>query len=142
MNRAVLRADMIEFISSMENNVQTLSMDDSGNTRARVKDQVSVHYDYSQAIADLLSALEILPELPWLNYNLGNLYCLSSDFVKAIESYSRALSQYPYLGDAWFNRGLVQVYLKEREKGCMDLSRAGELGVADAYGIIKKFCEE
>ena len=85
---------------------------------------------------------EILPELPWLNYNLGNLYCLSSDFVKAIESYSRALSQYPYLGDAWFNRGLVQVYLKEREKGCMDLSRAGELGVADAYGIIKKFCEE
>ena len=37
MNRAVLRADMIEFISSMENNVQTLSMDDSGNTRARVK---------------------------------------------------------------------------------------------------------
>ena len=142
MNRAVLRADMIEFISSMENNVQTLSMDDSGNTRARVKDQVSVHYDYTSAIADLNEALEILSDLPYLNYNLGNLHCLSSDFVKAIEAYSRAISQYPYLGDAWFNRGLVQIYLKEREKGCMDLSRAGELGVADAYGVIKKFCEE
>ncbi|MGN0190431.1 MAG: tetratricopeptide repeat protein [Candidatus Cryptobacteroides sp.] len=142
MNRAVLRADMIEFISSMENNVQTLSMDDSGNTRARVKDQVSVRYDYSSAIDDLNEALEILPDLPYLNYNLGNLYCLSSDFVKAIEAYSRAVSQFPYLGDAWFNRGLVQVYLKEREKGCMDLSRAGELGVSDAYGVIKKFCEE
>ena len=40
MNRGVLRAEMIEFISSIENNVQVLSMDDSGNTRARVRDQV------------------------------------------------------------------------------------------------------
>ena len=62
--------------------------------------------------------------------------------MKAIEAYSKAISQYPYLGDAWFNRGLVQIYLKEKEKGCMDLSRAGELGVADAYGVIKKLCEE
>ena len=62
--------------------------------------------------------------------------------MKAIDAYSKAIAQYPYLGEAWFNRGLVQVYLKEREKGCMDLSRAGELGVADAYGVIKKFCEE
>lgn len=142
MNKAVLRADMIEFISSMENNVQTLSMDDSGHTRARVKDQVALRYDYSAAIEDLNAALEILPDLPYLNYNLGNLHCLSSDFVKAIDAYSKAIAQYPYLGEAWFNRGLVQVYLKEREKGCMDLSRAGELGVADAYGVIKKFCEE
>lgn len=142
MNRGVLRADMIEFISTIENNVQTLSMDDSGNTRARVKDQVTVHYDYSEAIADLVEADGIVGNMPYILYNLANLYCLSSDFVKAIENYTEALAAYPYLGDAYFNRGLVQIYLKDKEKGCIDLSRAGELGVGDAYGVIKKFCED
>ena len=62
--------------------------------------------------------------------------------MKAIENYTKAISAFPYLGDAYFNRGLVQIYLKDKEKGCIDLSRAGELGVEDAYGVIKKFCED
>lgn len=142
MNRGVLRADMIEFISTIESNVQSLSMDDSGNTRARVKDQVTRHYDYSEAIGDLLEADAIVGDIPYISYNLANLYCLSSDFVRAIENYTKAISAFPYLGDAYFNRGLVQIYLKDKEKGCIDLSRAGELGVGDAYGVIKKFCED
>lgn len=142
MNRGALRADMIEFISSIESNVQSLSMDDSGNTRARVKDQVTRHYDYSEAIGDLIEAASIAGNIPYILYNLANLYCLSSDFVKAIENYTKAIAAFPYLGDAYFNRGLVQIYLKDKEKGCIDLSRAGELGVGDAYGVIKKFCEE
>ncbi len=142
MNRGVLRADMIEFISSIESNVQSLSMDDSGNTRARVKDRVTRSYDYSEAIADLVEADRIVGDIPYILYNLANLYCLSSDFVKAIENYTKAISAFPYLGDAYFNRGLVQIYLKDKEKGCIDLSRAGELGVEDAYGVIKKFCED
>lgn len=142
MNRAVLRADMIEFISSIENNVQTLTMDDQGTTRARVKDQVSMGYDYSDAVADMRTAAGIVGDIPYIHFNLGNLLCLSSSFVEAIDSYSRAISLYPYMGDAYFNRGLVLIYLKDKEKGCIDLSHAGELGVADAYGVIKKYCEE
>ena len=46
------------------------------------------------------------------------------------------------MADAYFNRGLVQIYLKDKEKGCYDLSVAGELGVADAYGVINKYCEK
>ena len=38
--------------------MQVLSMDDSGNTRARVKDQVSRQYDYSDAIRDMKAAAE------------------------------------------------------------------------------------
>ena len=142
MNRAVLRADMIEFISSIENNVQTLTMDDQGTTRARVKDQVSRGYDYSDALEDVRKAAEIVDNIPYIHFNLGNLLCLSSSFVEAIDSYSKAIRLYPYMGDAYFNRGLVLIYLKDKEKGCIDLSHAGELGVSDAYGVIKKYCEE
>ena len=142
LNRGVLRAEMIDFISSIESNVQVLSMDDSGNTRARVKDQVIRQYDYTDAIEDMKRAAEIVPNLPYVYYNLGNLYCLSSEHVNSIENYNRAIELYPYMGDAYFNRGLVLIYLKDKEKGCIDLSRAGELGVQDAYGVIKKYCEE
>ena len=142
MNRGVLRAEMIDFISSIESNVQVLSMDDSGNTRARVKDQVVRQYDYSDAVNDMNHAKEIVPDLPYVYYNLGNLYCLSAEHIASIENYTKAISLWPYMGDAYFNRGLVLIYLKDKEKGCIDLSRAGELGVEEAYGVIKKYCEE
>ena len=142
MNRGALKADMIEFIASMENNVQMLTMDDAGNTRARVSDQVNRSYDYSEAIGDMTEAMSILPEIPYIYYNLGNLYCLSSQLVKAVENYDTAIKLYPQMGDAYYNRGLVLIYLKEKEKGCIDLSRSGELGVKQAYSIIKKYCSE
>ena len=142
MNRGALRAEMIEFIASIESNVQVLSMDDSGNTRARVKDQVIRKYDYSDAIDDMKKALEVVSDLPYLYYNLGNLYCLSSEHINSIDNYSKAIELYPYMADAYFNRGLVLIYLKDKEKGCIDLSRAGELGVQDAYSVIKKYCED
>ena len=142
MNRGALRAEMIEFISSIESNVQVLSMDDAGNARARVKDQVVHRYDYSDAVEDMERAREMLPDVPYFHYNLGNLYSLSDEHIKSIESYTRAIDLYPYMGDAYYNRGLVLIYLKDKEKGCIDLSRAGELGVHDAYSAIKRFCED
>ena len=142
MNRAALRAEMIEFIASFESNVQTLTMDDKGNTRARVREQVTHEYDYSEALQDMEDAAAVLPSVPYIQFNLGNLYCLSSRFVQAIESYDKAIKLYPWMGDAYFNRGLVLIYLKDREKGCIDLSRAGELGVEGAYGVISRYCDK
>ena len=142
MNRGVLKAEMIDFIASLEGSVQTLSMDTEGSTRARVSDRVARTYDYSDAIADIKEALSILPDIPYLYFDLGNLECLSSRFVEALENYDMAIKLYPGMGDAYFNRGLVLIYLKDKEKGCIDLSRAGELGVADAYSVISKYCSE
>ena len=142
MNRGVLKAEMIDFIASLEGNVQTLSMDTDGTTRARVSDRVARSYDYSEAIADIKEALTILPDIPYLYFDLGNLECLSSRFVEALENYDMAIRLYPNMGDAYYNRGLVLIYLKDKEKGCIDLSRAGELGVADSYSVISKYCSE
>ena len=142
MNRGVLKAEMIDFIASLEGNVQTLSMDTDGTTRARVSDRVARTYDYSEAIADIREALSILPDIPYLYFDLGNLECLSSHFVEALDNYDMAIRLYPGMGDAYYNRGLVLIYLKDKEKGCIDLSRAGELGVADSYSVISKYCVE
>ena len=142
MNRGVLKAEMIDFIASLESNVQTLSMDEGGGARARVSDRATRTYDYSEAVEDIAEAIRILPDIPHLYFDLGNLHCLSEQMVRALEDYDMAIKLYPYMGDAYFNRGLVLIYLKDKEKGCIDLSRAGELGVADAYGIIGKYCKD
>ncbi len=142
MNRGVLRSDMIDFIASIENNVQVLSMDDKGTTRARVQDRVNQTYDYSEAIEDMTEAGKLAPDVPYIWFNLGNLHCFSGENIQAIDNFTEAIRLYPYMGDAYYNRGLVLIYLKDREKGCIDLSRAGELGVKDAYSVIKKYCEE
>ena len=142
LNRGVLKAEMIDFIASIESNVQTLTMDDQGATRARVSDRVGREYDYSEAIADIQEAASILPDIPYINYDLGNLYCLSSQLISSIDSYTRAIEQHPYMGEAYYNRGLVLIFLKDKEKGCIDLSRSGELGIPDAYSVISKYCKE
>ena len=67
---------------------------------------------------------------------------MSSRLVESIDSYSKAISLYKYMGDAYYNRGLVLIYLKDKEKGCIDLSHAGELGVAEAYSVISRYCED
>lgn len=140
INRGALQSEMIDFISSMENNVQILTLDNTGAARARVKDQSYKSYDYTSAIHDMNKAVNLMPEFPFTYYNLGNLYCLSNDLPEAINQYTKAIGLYPALGEAYYNRGLVLIYLKDREKGCLDLSKAGELGIQDAYGVIKKYC--
>ncbi|MBO4263853.1 MAG: tetratricopeptide repeat protein [Bacteroidales bacterium] len=141
MSRAALRAEMIAFIASLEGNVQTLSMDEQGTARARVSDRVNRTYDYSEAIADLEEAVQQAPDIPYLHFNLGNLHCLGNEPVVSIGDYGKAIELYPDMGDAYYNRGLVLIYLKDKEKVCIDLSRAGELGITDAYGVIEKYCK-
>lgn len=142
MNRAVLRSEMIDFLNSMQNNVQVLTMDENGSTRARIKDQVVSTYDFSQAIDDLRRAEALAPGVAYISYDLANLYCLAGEHIAAIAAYTRAIEAYPYMGDAYFNRAIVQIYLRDKEKGCNDLSVAGELGVKQAYSVIKKYCDK
>jgi tetratricopeptide (TPR) repeat protein len=142
INRGALQAEMIDFISSMESNVQILTLDNSRTARARVQDKSYQRYDYTSAIHDMTRATDLMPSFPFSYYNLGNLYCLSGDLPESINQYSKALDIYPSMGEAYYNRGLVLIYLKDKAKGCIDLSKAGELGIEDAYAVIKKYCIE
>lgn len=140
INRGALQSEMIEFISSMDNNVQVLTLDDAGTTRTKVQEQNRRNYDYSAAIGDMEKAASIAPDFAYVHYNLGNLYCLSDRMPESINAYTKAIELYPYLAEAYYNRGLIQIYLKDKEKGCIDISTSGELGIKDAYSVIKKYC--
>ncbi len=44
------------------------------------------------------------------------------------------------LSIAYFFRGLAKIELKNKQSGCADLSKSGELGFSDAYNFIQEKC--
>ncbi len=139
INRGVTRAEMIQFIASLEGNYQSLNIERDPTTRL-VSTKRTQKYDYSEAITDMRKASELMGELPHIYYNLGNLLYLSDDIPAAIEMYTRAIELYPAFGEAYFNRGVMQLSIGERTKGCLDMSKAGEMGIEKSYEIIKTHC--
>jgi tetratricopeptide (TPR) repeat protein len=139
INRSAIQAEMIDFVSSIENNMPVLALDGTSTMRIREKKDMRT-YNYSEAIDDLNKAEKLASDFTYIYYNRGNLKCLSNQMPEAIEDYTKAIKLYPYYGEAYFNRGLIQIYLRDTEKGCLDISKSGELGMEEAYNIIKKYC--
>ncbi len=97
--------------------------------------------DYRGAIADYSKAIEIDPNYAEAYFKRGNAKYDFQDYKGAIADYSRAIEINPrYASDAYYNRGLAKIILGQIDSGCMDLSKAGELGFEEAYDMIRKFC--
>lgn len=74
-------------------------------------------------------------------YNLGNIHVLLSDYAEAIYWYDQVLATSPRFAAALYNRGLAHLLSGQQQRGCEDLSRAGELGITQAYEALRLFCD-
>lgn len=135
-NRATTRAEMIEFITSVDNSYQRVAIESDPVARLQSS---SRSYNYDEAIADLNKAAKLYPDWAHIYYNRGCLYTLAGDFPAAYEDFTRAIEINPNFAEAYFNRGLVQIYMKDTRKGCLDVSKAGELGILDAYIVLRRY---
>lgn len=134
--RSAVQAEMTDFISSMDNGYSRISPE--SDRSARMRDAART-YDYDEAISDLNKAAKLNPNLPCIYYNRGNLFALSGRFPEAFEEYSHAIALDPGLAEAYFNRGLVQIYMKDTRKGLLNISKAGELGIGEAYDLLRLY---
>lgn len=96
--------------------------------------------DFAAVLIDYDRVLELRPGLSFAWFNRGNIRNRMKDYNSAILDYSQAIRLEPELAEAYFNRGLTFIYLDQIDNGCGDLSKAGELGIKSAYGVIKRFC--
>ena len=90
-------------------------------------------------ISDLNHALAISPQDAYLLYNRGCLQARQENYEEAIADFTQALKSDPRLAEAYFNRGLCYLHSDRQAEGVADLSKAGELGIYQAYSIIKKY---
>ncbi len=87
--------------------------------------------DYDQVILRL-------PDFAYAYYNKANILCRQKDYEAAIRHYDDAIRVDADFAEAYFNRGLTYIYIGKHQEGLQDLSRAGELGIYQAYNIITR----
>lgn len=137
INRSTVRAEMTDFISSISQGYGRITIDtDPAN---KLRSGTTRTYDYDEAIADLNKAAKLRPDLAYIYYNRGNLQAISGRLPEAFDDYTRAIELNPDFAEAYYNRGLVQIYMKDTRKGCLDVSKAGELGVEQAYTVLNLY---
>ncbi len=140
-SRANVRYKQLEF---KQNNVDMTRENISKALQDEEEREKIVHldkgdsYEFEMIMRDYDRVIALLPDFAYAWYNRANMLCVQKDYQSAIGNYSRAIELNPELGEAYFNRGLTYIYLGNEEHGVADLSKAGELGIYQAYSIMKR----
>ena len=74
-------------------------------------------------------------------FRYGRYSWVSGNYTAAIQDYNKAIELNPDYANAYYNRGLAKYKLGDKDGSCLDWSKAGELGLSQAYDAIKEFCQ-
>lgn len=132
-NRAAAQMHMYDYIESIDDKTPKVVGAERQNNRK---------IDYSRVLADYQKCLEIDPAFVFARFNMANVYAKSEEIDKAITAYTEVIRQDKDIAEAYFNRGLLYIYIGKKALANADLGKAGELGIASAYNIIKRYCKE
>lgn len=94
----------------------------------------------SEALISANKALEIRKDKWYIWDTRGEIYYKTGFYKKCIEDMTIAISIKPD-ANSYYCRGLSKIKTGDKENGCIDLSKSGELGNANAYEEIKKYCQ-
>ena len=95
--------------------------------------------DFELMMRDYDYVISHMPDFSFAYYNKANMLCIQQDFKAAIAYYTQAIEVDQDFAEAYFNRGLTYIFIGENDKGIADLSKAGELGIYQAYNLITRF---
>jgi len=94
---------------------------------------------YKDALPFVNKALKLDETEAYIWDTRGEIYYKIGEYTKCITDMDKAIS----IGEgdnSYYYRGLSKMKLGNKPEGCLDLSKAGELGKSEAYEAIKKFC--
>lgn len=97
--------------------------------------------EYDAIVKNYGKIIELNPEFIYAYYNRAEIRFRQQDFRAAILDYNEAIRRDPEFAEAYYNRGLARFYIKDVERALEDMRKAGELGIVEAYSIIKRLTE-
>lgn len=139
LNLSVVLAGKAELLLAAESYDNAIMITRQKSKQKPVIEQKVADYKAAQEVLQRLLSADRKNAFAW--YNLGNIHLQTQDFHPAIDAYSEAIKYEPALAEAYYNRALTLLFLGENELACSDLSRAGELGLSEAYAVIKRYCQ-
>lgn len=121
---------------ALEIKVNDLAADNVGTESGMSDKQYA--YDFEMIMRDYDRTLELLPDFAFAWFNRANVLCVQKDYQSAIRNYTNAIACNTDFAEAYFNRGLAYIYIGDTQNGISDLSKAGELGIYQAYNYLKR----
>ena len=140
INIASLQKDKAELVLANQNYNDPISINQKTTVKRTIKAQTKP--DYNQALNTLTELAVKNSSNAFIWYNLGNTHLQMQEFHKAIDDYTQAIKYEKNLADAYYNRGLTLLFLGEKKLANSDLSKAGELGIKEAYAVMKRFIND
>lgn len=98
--------------------------------------------DYYGAIDDYTGAININENYVEAYFNRGKAKQFLLAYQDAINDCTKIIQINPKSVDAYYMRGILRIDFGDMKNGCLDLSKAGELGDLKAYEIIKERCNQ
>jgi len=139
--RGTIKTEFEDFHGAMKDYNQAVDLQpklvegffERGNVKMKLQ-------DFYRAIADFTSAIALNENHIEAYFRRGKAKQFLQAYEDAINDCSKIISINPKNVDAWHMRGLLRIDFGDLKNGCLDLSKAGELGDVKAYEIIKEKC--
>jgi tetratricopeptide (TPR) repeat protein len=128
--RSLIRSKQIEY-----NKMNETAADETDESR------LGKAVDYELVKRDLDKVVELAPDFIYGYYNRAAVLSTLKDYRGALADYDKVLQLDERMADGYYNRGLTHIFLGDNRQGIHDLSQAGELGLFQAYNIIKRFTD-
>lgn len=93
---------------------------------------------YEEVLKLLDTTLHLSPSMVIALYNKAVVMHKMGRRSEALSLYTAVIDAPNAPAEAFFNRGLIYLSLGDRQNGRKDLSKAGELGIYQAYNILKR----
>jgi tetratricopeptide (TPR) repeat protein len=98
--------------------------------------------DYYGAIDDFSKVINVQQNNVEAYFKRGQAKQQLEAYEDAINDCTKILEINPKNVDAYYLRGVLRIEYGQRTLGCLDLSKAGELGDLKAYEIIREKCND
>ena len=121
------RAAVKQYIIEFQNNAEDSEKSHGANL-----------LELQSVLNDLEAAEKLMPSNEYIMYNRGCAYLSAKDYNNAELFFGKAISINPKFAEAYYNRALARIPLSKKTEALADLSKAGELGLYEAYSAIKQ----
>lgn len=98
--------------------------------------------DYYGAVDDYTAAITINENYVEAYFSRGKAKQFLQAYQDAINDCSKIIQINPKNASAYSMRGILRIEFGDLKNGCLDLSKAGELGDLKAYDLIKEKCNQ
>ncbi len=139
-----LQANYHYLIGSIANSLQSNSFSlENASSPGMLQSDIPLPNTHNlEAIALYTQAIAMAPAYLPAYFNRAIAYSEQGDYPEAIADLDNCIESSELRAAALFNRGLLHIGIKNYAQGCTDLSKAGELGIANAYRVIYKYCSQ